>query len=122
MRVNNLRSKRNQADAFMHEKGKEVGNAQNKLSDTQQDSIRKEELHLSKMIGPPSVNVGTLVEFIKVQQRGVLELIEAKKDIEAAQELFIDAKKTLNNAELELKASEKKLIGIEEVIKLKLWN
>lgn len=121
MRVDHMQRQHRQLQNHIDTQSQAMGKAQMQMEEMHRDNVNKERETLTHMIGVDSLKLSSIVDYVKLQQHGVKRLGDAKRDTDLIQQDIEESKDNLAVSGAKLVQAEKKLLGIEEVIKEKLW-
>lgn len=122
MRVDGLRRLRAMHEAQVNRKSQEIFEHEEALQNAREARVADERRSLEAMVQVDTVKLDSIVSFIKLQQRGVRQLNEIRRDIESAKDGHEHALDVFRDSERKTQKAEKRLIAIEEVVKEQLWK
>lgn len=122
LRVNNFRRKQSLVAAERSQAVEQIQLAEQSYQTTEIELVQEQRTQLQTLKSAGSVKPHEVVAYTKLQLKGVKQIKDAFSEIENSKSKLKEVQQRLNSSTVELNKAEKKLIGLQEVIKEEFWN
>lgn len=122
LRVDNFRRQQGIVAAERNHAARQIQQAEEAYQSTEIELIGEQKNQLQALKSSSSVKSHEVVAYTKLQLKGVKQIKDAFNHVEDSKAKLKEVQQRLNSSTVELNRAEKKLIGLQEVIKEELWE
>lgn len=122
LRVDNFRRQQGVVAAERNQAARQIQQAEEAYQSTEIELIGEQKNQLQALKSSSSVKSHEVVAYTKLQLKGVKQIKDAFNHVEDSKAKLKEVQQRLNSSTVELNRAEKKLIGLQEVIKEELWE